>query len=68
VGCATAPTRAALSWKLPDGDRQFRCQLHAYQLVPEEAVRHDDHIVAGEGFACRRGPAHEHRIVAEPDG
>jgi hypothetical protein len=66
VGYANRTNQAARSWELPDGHREHRCQLHGYQLVPEEAARHDYHIAPGEA-AQPDGPAHDYQIVAEPD-
>jgi hypothetical protein len=65
-GLRDCTNQAALYWELPDGQREYRCRLHEYELVPQEAVRHDYHIVPGDE-AASHGQAHQYRIVPEPN-
>jgi hypothetical protein len=52
-------------WEEPDGQRHYRCRLHQYELIPQDAVRHDYHLVAGAPDPHQQAPAY--RIVTEPD-
>jgi len=49
-------------WEEPDGQRHYRCRLHQYELVPQDAVRHEYRLVAGGP-----GEAPPYRIVTETD-
>jgi hypothetical protein len=52
-------------WEESDGQRHYRCSLHQYELVPQDAVRHDYHLVAGAPNPHQQASAY--RIVTEPD-
>jgi hypothetical protein len=61
-GCGNDPV---VSWEEADGRRHQRCQLHQYELVPQDAVRHDYRLVPGDQDTHHAAPAY--RIVTEPD-
>ncbi len=52
-------------WEEPDGRRHDRCRLHQYELIPQDAVRHDYHLAPGAPDANREAPAYQ--IVPESD-
>jgi hypothetical protein len=52
-------------WEEADGQRHYRCRLHEYELIPQGAVRHDNHLVPGTPDAHQEALAY--RIVPEPD-
>jgi len=53
---------------LPDGRREYRCQVHEYQLVPQGATRHDYQLVPGEHAQHGDQAAHPYQIVPDPEG
>jgi hypothetical protein len=63
-GLRNCTNQAALYWELPNGHREYRCQLHEYELVPQEAVRHDYHLIPGEDAVH---PSANYRIVHDGD-
>ena len=52
-------------WEEAGGERHYRCQLHEYELVPQNAVRHDYHLVSGAPDGQQETPAYN--IVPERD-
>ena len=61
-GCDGDPI---IYWEEPDGQRHYRCQFHQYELIPQDAVRHDYHLVAGAEAPHQQASAY--RIVPGPD-
>jgi hypothetical protein len=59
-GCDNDPI---VYWEEADGRRHYRCRLHQYELIPQDAVRHDYHLVPGDPAAHRQAPAY--RIVPD---
>ncbi len=53
-------------WEEADGQRHYRCRLHRYELVPQDAVRHDYHLVPGDPHTHHDAPAYH--IIRETDG
>jgi hypothetical protein len=59
-GCDNDPI---VYWEEADGRRHYRCRLHQYELIPQDAVRHDYHLVPGDPAAHHQAPAY--RIVPD---
>ncbi len=50
-------------WEEPDGQGHHRCRLHHYELVPQDAVRHDDHLAPDGPDPHQQAPAY--RIITD---
>jgi hypothetical protein len=60
-GCEGDPV---VYWEA-NGERHYRCQLHEYELVPQDAVRHDYQLGQDGSDTHQEAPAY--RIVPDPE-